>query len=230
MKKMIAVILSGIMLLGMTSCGKKDETKETTAPETTTEQTTTTEETTTETTTEVTTEPTTQPAPTETFLPEDHARVKCNTEDGHNTPFATDFDFGDAKLEVCTSDDGYTYAAVPKYKPGEDIVITFKAGDRVFPWGEIMRYPSALDYFTAYTSPETSGTLFLTHMIANSDGTYDCNVPDFVKCEDGVVTVTIPAEYAESDNTFYIRLCTERFIDQEKDGDELTFLVRCVAE
>ena len=229
MKKMIAVILSGIMLLSVTACGKKEE-KETTAPETTTEQTTTTEETTTETTTEATTEPPTEPAPAETFLPEEYAYVNCYTEDHHHTPFATDFDFGNAKLEVATDENGVTYPEVPKYKPGEDIVITFKAGDRVFPWGEIMRYPSGTDYLTAYTSPETSGTLFLTYTIANSDDTYDCNVPDFVKCENGVVTVTIPAEYAESDNTFYFKLSTERNINPEKDGDEVSFLVRCVAE
>ena len=195
--------MAGAMVMALTACGAK--TDETTVE--TPREAPPTEETTTETTTEATTEESVV-----TFTPEEHAQLVMFTKDNSDSDFATDFDFGNASYEVFNFD-GFDWPGYPNYPVGEDIVITFKS-DKDLKWGSIIKYGPDVDLSIDIFREDADITYLAydkaAHNANTDEWTYTTNINEFVTCSDGVYTLTIPAEYVESEYAYKITLATDQ--------------------
>ena len=192
-KTIIATILTGAMVLGMTACGTNPtETTATPTEPTTVESTTeaTTSETTAE-TTETTQETTKETTKAIAFTPEQ--ALGLNPDTG-----ITEINIGDATIET-QNFDGVEYPMAPNYVEGQDIVITFKCDadlklTRAFKYSPDIGFPIDEAILMWEITDGRDITFDMSKIIDN------CTLTN----ADGVYTFTIPAEFVNSNYYFYV--------------------------
>lgn len=229
MKKILATVITGSMLLALTACAS--------TPEATTEVTTTTTTTTAE--SETTTTTTTSETTTETtfdFPLEEYSRVNIDAVGGiAPSDLASDFDYGsNAIYEVWFDENAKIgYPCAPNYPAGEDIVIKFKSKEDYFDFGSIIKCDPEIDRVMADFDENTIyiAAIQSEHNANTDKWKYSSNIKDFLKYDNGTYTLTIPAEYVETSYSFYIRLSNEPYGftggDTEK-GSMVDITVRCM--